>query len=172
MISAAVQSKQEHQGQQEAPSLDAGNAAALEKADPAIPEMVPGITDGIRYNPTIGIITAITSHPEFPFVVRTISDAFKLDVPRTAQTRDGLVHHIKGNIPALKGYELMHLIRSLSYVYAFGDIAQSDRFSSDPEFSSFFQIHAGRCRPATRSAVGECGGVWSMSFHRLKVIHP
>ena len=32
-------------------------------------------------------------------------------------------------------------------------------FVSSGVFRHFFQNHAGRCRPATRSAVGKCGGV-------------
>ena len=113
------------------PSLDASIAAALQSVGPGIPVMTPGITDGIRNNSAIEIITVITPHPAFPFVVRTISDAFELAgryVPWTAQTRDGLVHQIESKIPALDCYELMHLVRSSSYVYELGNILCGQKY--------------------------------------------
>ena len=89
-------------------------------------------TKNIRKNTTIEVIKGITTHTALPFVARTISDAFKLaerDVESwTAQTRDRLVLKLKNKIPALKWYELMHLIRSLSYIYELKDIPCDQKY--------------------------------------------
>ena len=113
MIAAAVESEQEKE-------LETRITVGLEKeVDSTIPEYTPGITGVIS---TIEVIVGITTHPSFPFVARAISDAFKPNVPWTAQTRDALVRQIEGKIPTLNGYELKHLIRSLSYVYELENI--------------------------------------------------
>ena len=67
-------------------------------------------------------------HPPFPSVARAISDAFKLDVPWTAQTRNRLVLQIKGKLPEFDCYELMHLARSLSYVYELKNIPRDQKY--------------------------------------------
>ena len=73
------------------------------------------------------IIKSIISHSAFESVYSTISDAIGLaelgEESWTASTRDGLVHQIEGKIPALdKGYNLLHLVRSLSYVFKLQNI--------------------------------------------------
>ena len=104
-------------------SIDTRIAVALRSVQPRIPEMTPGITDGIRVLSEIETVKEITTHPAFPLVARAISDAFKLDVPWTAQTRDRLVNQIKGKLPEFDDYEIMHLIRSLSYIYKVENIS-------------------------------------------------
>ena len=92
------------------------------------PRGTPGITDGIRVLSEIEIVKEITTHPAFPLVARAISDAFKPDVPWTAQTRDRLVNQIKGKLPEFDDYEIMHLIRSLSYVYELENISCGQKY--------------------------------------------
>ena len=109
-------------------SIDTRIAVALRSVQPRIPEREPGITDGIRVLSEIEIVKEITTHHSFPLVARAISDAFKPDVPWTAQTRDRLVDKIKGKLPEFDDYEIMHLIRSLSYVYELENISCGQKY--------------------------------------------
>ena len=102
------------------PSLDARISTALQLADPVIAEFEPGISNAIRSNTTIEIIKNITSHPALPSVARIISDTIELaglDTPWTECTRDELVRAVEGKVSDLSGYNLKHLVRSLSYVH-------------------------------------------------------
>ena len=109
-------------------SIDTRIAVALRSVEPVIPQWTPGISDGIRVLSEIEIVKEITTHPAFPLVARAISDAFKPDVPWTAQTRDRLVNQIKGKLPEFDDYELMHLVRSLSYVYELENITCGQKY--------------------------------------------
>ena len=103
---------------------------ALSSVESEISQWAPGITDGIRAISEIEAVKEITTHPAFPFVARAISDAFKPDVPWTAQTRDRLVLKIKDKLPDFDDYELMHLARSLSYVCKLENIPCGQKYCS------------------------------------------